>query len=326
MSARIAVVLSNLGGPTIPDDIAPFLQGLFSDPEVLAAPAFLARCIAKWREPASRALYERLGGGSPLCRLTQEQSVALQAQLGDDFRVFVAMRHGKPDMASVARDVAAWNPASVVLTPLYPQMSFVTHRSTVTAWKLAMSEAGLNVSWRTTGSFPDAPFFIDALVRRARETLSVEPPPSPPLLVVSAHGLPKRSARRGDPYPGECLRGFKSLRAAMGDVTDGAILAYQSRIGPMRWIGPALDDTIREAGRAGRGVLLTPLSFVAENLETLLELDADMRDLAVAAGVPWFGRAATVGNHPVFINGLAGIIRTASELVSNKHSMYVEAP
>jgi protoporphyrin/coproporphyrin ferrochelatase len=314
--SRTAVVLCNLGGPDSLAAVEPFLRSLFSDPAVITLPQplrwLVASLIARRRAPVARAIYAKLGGRSPLLAETEAQADALAAVLGPDHRVFVVMRHWRPRSDETAPAVAAWRPDRVVLLPLYPQFSTTTTASAVADWRRAARRVGLAAPTQVVGSFPEEPGFIASLAAAIGAALDAAPGAPPPRVLLSAHGLPKRIVARGDPYEREVEATAAALRRAVARDDVEMIVCYQSRVGPLEWLGPATDEEIRRAGAEGRDVIVVPIAFVSEHSETLVELDIDYRRVAAAAGVRRYIRVPTVGTAALFIAGLARLVRTAA--------------
>jgi ferrochelatase len=312
---RRAVVLMNLGGPDSLDAVEPFLFNLFSDPAIIRLPGPLrrplARLIARRRRPAAHDIYARLGGASPLLANTEAQARALETALGDGSRCFIAMRYWRPTTAEAAAAVAAWAPDEIVCLPLYPQFSTTTTASSLTAWGEAAARRGLDRPTRTVRSYAAEPGFVAALARLIAAALDAEPA-SRPRLLLTAHGLPQRIVRRGDPYCREVEATALAVVAALARPGLDWRVCYQSRVGPLTWVGPETPDEIRRAGAERRPLVVAPISFVSEHSETLIELDQDYRRLALACGVPDYRRVATVGTAPEFIAGLARLVAGAA--------------
>lgn len=304
-----AVVLFNLGGPDSPEAVEPFLRNLFEDPAVISLPGLLRKPLARWiarrRAPVAQAIYAKIGGRSPILEETQEQAWALEAALADS-RIFIAMRCWKPFSDEAARAIAAWGPDEIVLLPLYPQYSTTTTGSSLEDWTRAAKAAGITAPTRAICCYPRLDGFIEALAAKARETAAKAQPGLAYRWLLSAHGLPKRVIARGDPYQWQVEQTATALVERLG-VTDWTI-CYQSRVGPLEWIGPGTDAEIRRAGAEGKGVIVVPLAFVSEHSETLVELDILYAELARASGVRDYLRVPTVGVGQEFIAGLAGLV------------------
>ena len=313
-----AVVLFSLGGPDGPAAVEPFLFNLFNDPAIVELPAALrwpiAKLISRRRAPLARGIYAQIGGCSPLLPETEAQARELEAALGAESRVFVAMRYWRPRAEETARAVKAFGPDEVVLLPLYPQFSGTTTGSSLRDWRRAAEAVGLSVQTRAVCCWPAEPEFVATQVELIAPLLADAAQAGAPKLLFSAHGLPRRTVNRGDPYQWQTERTAAALAEALerklGSPPDWT-LCYQSRVGPLEWIGPPTDAEIERAGRAGRPIVVAPIAFVSEHSETLVELDIEYRHLAERAGAPSYMRAPTVSARDGFIRGLARLANEA---------------
>ena len=317
---KLGIVLFNLGGPDSPEAVEPFLRNLFSDPAIITLPGViripLARFIARRRAPLARAIYDHIGGSSPILEETQKQARALEQALtapGIEARAFVAMRCWHPFSDGTALAVKKFNPDHIVALPLYPQYSTTTSASSLKDWDRAAKKAGLAQPLSRVCCYPDEPGFIAAAAAKIRATMADLKPGLSYRLLLSAHGLPKKVVAGGDPYQWQVERTAKALVAALDIPELDWTICYQSRVGPLKWLEPATDAQIRKAGAQGKGVIVAPIAFVSEHSETLVELDIAYGTLAREAGVPDYRRAATVGADPAFIAGLAGLVRRAMD-------------
>ncbi len=317
---RRAVVLFNLGGPDLPEAVAPFLYNLFNDRAIIGLPQplrwLLAKLIAWHRAPIARAIYDQIGGASPLLSNTQAQANAIEAALGEHNCVFIAMRYWEPRAATTVEQVKAWQPDEIVLLPLYPQASTTTTRSSLEDWRRAAVAAALDVPTRALCCYPEEQGFIGALVNEIRATLTEWPEDVRQRVLFSAHGLSQKIVALGDPYPWQVERTAAALRRALALPALDSVVCYQSRVGPLAWIGPSTDEEIRRAGRERVGLVVVPIAFVSEHSETLVELDLDYRHLAATVGVPRYHRVATVATASSFIAGLARVVREAGDGLS----------
>ena len=300
---RRAVVLFNLGGPDTPEAVRPFLFNLFSDKAIIRLPGplrwLVATMISRRRAPLAAEIYRKLGGSSPLLANTVAQARALEAALGEEYRCFIAMRYWHPRAAAAAREVAAWKPDEITLLPLYPQHSTTTSSSSLIEWP------DLGIPTRTICCWPREPGFIGAIARNVAAALAEIPKAR---VLFSAHGLPERTVKGGDPYQWQVEQTAAAIIARVGHAFDH-VICYQSRVGPLRWIGPYTDAEIERAGADKVAVVVVPIAFISEHSETLVELDIDYRDLAERSGVPVYRRLPTVGADPQFIEGLAALVR-----------------
>ena len=308
---KVAIILFNLGGPDSLEAVEPFLRNLFSDPAILRLPSLmrrpLANFLARRRTPKARAIYAKIGGSSPIVGQTEAQARALEQALGGEheWRGYVCMRYWHPMTDAVVQSVKRFAPDRIVLLPLYPQFSTTTTASSFRAWNDA---ARFNVPTSTIDSYPVEPDFVAASVELVKQGLA-EAGTGAKRVLFSAHGLPERVVKAGDPYQAQ----VEQTAAAVASAIDGLdwSVCYQSRVGPLKWIGPSTEAEIERAGAERRSVVVYPLSFVSEHSETLVELDMDYRDLAVKVGVPVYVRVPAVGTHPLFIKGLARLVRDA---------------
>ena len=317
---KIAVVLFNLGAPDRLEAVRPFLLNLFGDPAILRLPwplrALVARLIASRRAPAARRIYASIGGASPLLAESEKQAAALAARLADggsdEFAVFVAMRHWHPFTAEAVLRVASYGPDGVVLLPLYPQFSTTTTASSLAAWRREARARGLSVPTATICCYPDEPGWIasqaDLVAAAIRATGRG---PDTLRILFSAHGLPRRIVAAGDPYPEQVARTARAIVDAVGGGLDW-VVCYQSRVGPLEWIGPSIASEIERGARDRKFLVVAPISFVSEHAETLVELDREYRDLARRCGAPGFHRVPAAGTHADFIGGLAAMAVAAA--------------
>ncbi|MGE4528397.1 MAG: ferrochelatase [Rhodospirillaceae bacterium] len=320
---RVAVVLCNLGGPDSLEAVKPFLLNLFADPAILTMPQpfrwLLGRFIVWRRLAPARHNYSLIGGASPLLAQTRDQAEALSARLalrrGDvEFRCFVAMRYWHPMAKEVVKEVAAWKPDRVVMLPLYPQYSTTTTGSSLTDWKAAAARAGLDCPHVALCCYPRLSGWIHAVAEGVERELAKVSDPERVRVVFSAHGLPKSIVDAGDPYPAHIEASVDAVVEALRRPGLDWVLSYQSRVGPQVWIGPETEEVIATAGAEGRPLVVVPIAFVSEHSETLVELDIDYRDQALAAGVPEYFRAPTVQCAAPYIGGLADLVDFAVDL------------
>jgi ferrochelatase len=312
---RIAIVLFNLGGPDKGDSVQPFLFNLFNDKAIIGVPQpmrfLLAKLISTRRAPIAREIYDHIGGGSPLLPNTEAQATALTACLDDlgTVKCFLAMRYWHPLTAAAVDEVKAFAPDEIVLLPLYPQFSTTTTGSSLSAWRQAAVKAGLTAPVRTVCCYPDEPGFIKQSAQQINSTLEKIHGPEPIRVLFSAHGLPKRIVEGGDPYQFQVEQTAAAIGAHLTDPRVSTLVCYQSKVGPLEWIGPSTEDEIARAGEEKMRLLIFPLAFVSEHSETLVELDIEYREIAEHAGVPEYHRVATVGTGAAFIEGLASVVR-----------------
>ena len=314
-----AVVLFNLGGPDALSAVRPFLFNLFNDPAIINYPAplrwLLATIISRARKKTAEAIYEKIGGRSPLLELTRAQAKALESELNqaDDVtsRVFIAMRYWHPRAAQTAAEVAAYQPDEIVLLPLYPQYSATTTGSSVTEWMEAIARWRLTARTHVIRSYPADRAFAAAQADLLKQTMSQTAGASLRIL-FSAHGLPQKIVDAGDPYQIEVEQSANAIARAAGLTEADWAICYQSKVGPMKWLEPSLDQELARAAADKVGVAILPIAFVSEHSETLVELDLEYRHKAEALGIATYLRVPALGTHPAFIRGLADLVREAS--------------
>jgi len=319
-SQRTAIVLFNLGGPDRPEAVRPFLFNLFNDKAILRLPNpmrfFLASLISRRRAKEASKIYQHIGGRSPLLPNTQVQADALKSALekrGLNADVHIAMRYWHPMAMETAVNVQVANPDRVLLIPLYPQYSSTTTASSARVWHQAARQIGLDVPTKLLCCYPWQPGFIAAMAELIRPHLDRASNHGRPRLLFSAHGLPEKIVDAGDPYQWQCEQTSAALVAALGIDDLDWVSCYQSRVGPLKWIGPSTDDEIARAGEDKCPLVVVPIAFVSEHSETLVELDIEYRELAEKSGVPAYERVPTVNTHPAFIDGLADEVIALTE-------------
>ncbi len=324
---RLAIVLYNLGGPDRLESVQPFLYNLFMDPAIIGAPLpirwVLAKLISIRRAPIAQEIYEHLGGKSPLLELTKDQATALTNavnKLDEDVEVqsFISMRYWHPMSDETAKDVKAFNPDEIVMLALYPQYSTTTTQSSFEDWDCASKKVGLDVPTKRICCYPADAGWIDAqaeLLTQAIQSVELQTGEQGIRVLFSAHGLPKKIVdEKGDPYPAQVQLGAELIAKAMertGHPLSDWLVSFQSRVGPLEWIGPSTDDEIERAGKDGVALVVLPIAFVSEHSETLVELDIEYKKLANEKGVKTYVRVPAVGTHPAFINGLAELVQRA---------------
>jgi len=316
---RIAVVLFNLGGPDTLDAVQPFLFNLFHDPAIIKLPQplryLIARLISGRRAPIANEIYVRLGGGSPILKNTEDQKRALENLLNADGAIsckcFIAMRYWHPFVAETVRQVMQFAPDEIILLPLYPQYSTTTSASSLLSWQEEASRQKLLAPSKIICCYPQQQGFIQALAGKIATAYRNAEKFGTPRILFSAHGLPEKIVKAGDPYPLHCEMTVEALRRALNIPDLDSVLCYQSRVGPLKWIGPATDDEVRRAAKDKKPIVAVPIAFVSDHSETLVELDIEYRHLAQEQGAPYFGFVPAVGAAPAFIAGLAQMVLEA---------------
>ncbi len=319
-SKKTAVVLFQLGGPDSLDAVEPFLYNLFCDPDIIDLPgAFLfrkalARIISSRRAPKVRDLYKNIGGGSPILPQTMEQAKSLQASLkskGVVADVLVAMRYWHPMTEEVIEQIQKDKIEEVVLLPLYPQYSKVTTGSSANAWRVASKKMNANhFSTKLVESYYNHPMYIAALVENI--TRSLDRVPQGELknvhLVFSAHGTPLKLVKEGDPYSTHIQKTYESVITA-GNFGLPHHLCFQSKVGPQRWLEPSLTQTIKSlAEQKVSHIIVVPIAFVTDHIETLSEIGIEARDKAQHLGVKYFDVMPALIANEKFISCLTDLV------------------
>ena len=322
MAAPLGIVALNLGGPGSLDEVEPFLRRLFGDPDVIqlgwARPLqpLLARLIAKRRAPFSRAAYAQIGGRSPIAAESKAQATAVAEELGRrGIAAFptVAMAAWHPDADEALAELAAQGVTRAVALPLYPHESRTTTGSSLGQLETARARRG-GIEIASIRRYPDAEGFVRAVADRVEEAVATLPPADrdqAPVL-FSAHGLPEVYIQRGDPYLDDVRITVAAVSARLR-LGARARLCFQSRVGPQRWLGPSTEVALDELAAAGtKAVVVVPIAFTGEHIETLQEIDILYKERAERAGIVRFARARTVGCHPAFIGALADLVEAAA--------------
>ena len=329
----IAVVVFQLGGPDSLSAVEPFLYNLFSDPDIIDFPfarlarPTLARLISSRRARHVQEHYASIGGKSPIRELTELQARALERELreirGLDARVIVAMRYWHPLTAEAVEQVARGDFAKLVLLPLYPQFSKTTTGSSLNEWRRQYARAGKgSIPVAVIEDYHDHPMYLDAVVEkindglgrftdsadaRARHGVPLQLP-ADVHLVFSAHGVPVRFIEAGDPYQRQ-IEATTQRVCERGGWRNPHLLCYQSRVNPGKWLEPSLNETLRNLAASGaKRVLVVPISFVTDHVETLAEIDHEARELAHRAGIEQFELMPALNDSPAFIRALADLV------------------
>ena len=328
MSERVGVVLLNLGGPDSLEAVEPFLYNLFCDPDIIDFPLSflfrkrLAKLISSRRHPRVQQQYKEIGGKSPLKEYTLKQAALLENKLNERIpaKVYVAMRYWKPFTSEALASLREDGLTRIILLPLYPQFSKATTASSLKEWDKTVGELGLENRLETTlvESYHDHPAYIDALVNRINETFERFPAElqSEVHLVFSAHGTPMKLVREGDPYSQQIAETVQEVMGR-GGYSNAHSLCYQSKVGPLKWLTPSTPDTIEKLAAEGvQNMLIVPVAFTSDHLETLFELNIEYRRLAEKVGVQRYEVMEGLNDSPHFIDALAELVfeRAAAEL------------
>ncbi|MDC0616246.1 ferrochelatase [Candidatus Pelagibacter sp.] len=319
-----AIILFNLGGPDKLENVEPFLFNLFNDPAILNLPTFLryplAKLISNRRAPVAKKIYAELGGSSPILKLTKKQSDALEIKLNqtqeeDEYKCFIVMRCWNPRAKDVIKDVQLYGPNEVVLMPLYPQYSAATSGSSIKEWKDVCRKNNYHVKTSTICCYPTDQNFITAhtkeIIKKIKDLKNFK-------LIFSAHGLPEKNIKKGDPYQWQVEQSVKKIVENLNDENLDWILSYQSRVGPLKWIGPSTETIIIENSKIGKHIVLVPIAFVSEHSETLVELDIEYKEIADANGCKNYTRVPALGINEDFIKAMSELIIKKNEYKINE--------
>ncbi|MHB8423097.1 MAG: ferrochelatase [Leptospirales bacterium] len=332
-SGRTGVLLFNLGGPETLDDVYPFLLNLFCDPEIFRVPRFfqplIARIIARRRVTQSREYYSRIGGGSPLRRITEEQARLLEEELNRNeaesrYTVRVAMRYAPPRADTAIRELLETSPDQILFLPLYPHRSRTTTGSSFREAKILLGRIRPEIPVLGIPAYPVYVPFIEALVDTIGESIREVPDGEPVHLIFSAHGIPEFLVKKDrDPYQSDTEStvnaSMERIQRLFPDRKISHTLAYQSRVGPLKWLGPETrGELVRLANAGTRNVLMVPVSFVSDHQETLYEMDILYRELARDLNIHRFIRVPSLNARPLFIRALASMVREKSGLLPGK--------
>ncbi len=309
-----AVILFNLGGPDKLESVEPFLFNLFNDPAILNLPSLLryplAKLISNRRAPIAKKIYEEIGGSSPILKLTEAQSTALESKLNEDddfseYKCFVVMRCWHPRARDVIKNVMKYNPDEIILMPLYPQFSAATSGSSFKEWKDICKKNNYQAKTSTICCYPtDASFLLahkNAIMKQIENLKNYK-------LIFSAHGLPEKNIKKGDPYQWQIEQSVNKIIESLKIKNLDWDLGYQSRVGPLKWIGPSTEDIIVENSKLKKHIVLVPIAFVSEHSETLVELDIEYKKLAEKNGCKNYTRVPALGTDKDFIKAMANLI------------------
>jgi len=309
-----AVILFNLGGPDKLENVEPFLFNLFNDPAILNLPGIirypLAKFIANRRAPVAKKIYEELGGSSPILKLTIDQSKELEKKLNqnnslDEYKCFIVMRCWHPRAKKVVNEVRSFNPEEIILLPLYPQFSASTSASSIQEWENICKINNYKIKTSTICCYPTDKNFIKAHAIEINKKINGI---NNYKLIFSAHGLPEKNIKKGDPYQWQVEQTVNEIVKYLNIQNLDWILSYQSRVGPLKWIGPSTDNVIIKNSKLGKQLIIVPVAFVSEHSETLVELDIEYKKLALDNGCIKYIRVPALGVNDTFIESLSNLI------------------
>jgi len=317
---KYAVVLFNLGGPDSLRSVEPFLYNLFCDPDIFKIPfgqKIFAKLLSALRVNKVRERYRQIGGKSPIHRWTELQRTMLQEKLNDlndRIDVYTAMRYSKPMIKDVAEEINSQYYESVVLLPLYPHYSVTTTGSSFNEWQRTYKGDASKIIY--VPDYCDHPKYITAINQRIDAAVAEFPEEIRPeiQLLFSAHGTPESLVKKGDPYSGQIRKTVESVMKAR-NFSHKYHLCFQSKVGPMKWLRPSTDEMIfKLAEKKKRHILVIPISFVSDQLETLYELDIEYRALAEKSGIENYMVMQGLNDSGIFISALNDIILNSVNL------------
>ena len=316
---RKAIILFNLGGPDSLDAVQPFLFNLFNDPAIISLPTFLryplAKFISRRRTPVAKAIYAEMGGKSPILDETLIQVKAIEKNLEnekDEYKCFIVMRCWNPRAVETIKNVKKFNPNQIILLPLYPQYSNATSGSSIKEWNDLCKKESLTVETKIICCYPTEKDFILSYANLIKEKINTDQIEEI-TLIFSAHGLPENKIKQGDPYQWQVEQSVIELVKKLSIKNLNYILSYQSRVGPLKWIGPSTENIIKEEAQKNKRIIIVPVAFVSEHSETLVELDIEYKKIAEENGSKSYIRVPAVTVNQDFINSLKSSILQASK-------------
>ena len=304
-----ALVLLNMGGARSKEELKTFLHNMFNDKNILTMKSqklrsMIASFIVSSRLDEAWKNYESIGGESPLHKLTNDLVIKLQEELGEEYFVTTAMRYTEPFSSEALDKIKEKNIKDIVLLPLYPQYSTTTTKSSLEDFiELAQSNFNITII---------EPFFKNELFNDAicDEIIKARENQDDYYLIFSAHGLPQKIIKKGDPYQSqieEHVEILKTKLSKMGVKFEGIHLAYQSKVGPMKWIEPSLDYMLTHF--KDKKVIIYPIAFIIDNSETVFELDIEYRELSEEFGLKEYKVCRCVNDNDTFIEAIKQMVR-----------------
>eukprot|EP00560_Eucampia_antarctica_P001237 CAMPEP_0197834806 /NCGR_PEP_ID=MMETSP1437-20131217/23774_1 /TAXON_ID=49252 ORGANISM="Eucampia antarctica, Strain CCMP1452" /NCGR_SAMPLE_ID=MMETSP1437 /ASSEMBLY_ACC=CAM_ASM_001096 /LENGTH=474 /DNA_ID=CAMNT_0043439783 /DNA_START=196 /DNA_END=1620 /DNA_ORIENTATION=+ len=332
---KVGVLLLNLGGPETGDDVEGFLYNLFADPDIIRLPKFLspfqnavALFISKRRAPKSRAAYESIGGGSPILKYTNAQAdlltQALEQKHGLEVKTYIGMRYWYPFTEEALEDIRKDGINALVIVPLYPQFSISTSGSSLRVLQEQFADLWVDESKLThtvISSWYERPGYVKVMADLINNELDsftdseleeASDQDCARHVLFSAHGVPRSYIEAGDPYQRQIIECVENISKLLPSKEDGVEvhLSYQSRVGPIEWLRPYTDDVLPDLGenKNVKNLVVVPISFVSEHIETLEEIDIEYRELAEESGITNWRRCPALNTEPNFIEDMADMV------------------
>ncbi len=316
---KTAVILFNLGGPENQEAVKPFLFNLFNDKYIITAPKliryFLAKLISTRREKTAQEIYSLMGGGSSILPETIAQKEALEQKLQKEivdsqFKVFICMRHWHPMTEEVVKQIEAYNPSEIITLPLYPQFSTTTTLSSIEEFENKIKKSiSKKATLKNICCYPDDKLFASAYAKLLSKSMQKIKNKDNAIILFSAHGLPEKVIKSGDSYQWQVELSVKSIVNFIEEKFEYKT-CYQSKVGPLKWIGPSTEDEIESAAKQGKEIIVVPVAFVSEHSETSVELDIEYKEIADRYKASYI-RVETVSVHEDYIKSLANSVLKA---------------
>lgn len=312
-----ALILLNMGGPDSLEAVRPFLYNLFSDRELIQLPAGallqkpFARIISHFRSKKVVENYRAIGGKSPLLEWTQKQATGIAERLGEQYLPFVVMRYWHPRAQQVLAELRAAGIKKATVLSMYPHYTGATTGSSVNDFKRVAAEVYPELEFRVIDQWHDWPAYLDSLANRVKEGLETfhDLMRDDVQVLFSAHALPQKFIDRGDPYQQQVEETARGVMERVGNYSWS--IAYQSRSGPVKWMEPGTEEEIKRLAAAGHGaMLMVPISFVSDHIETLEEIDVEYREVAVSSGIVHFCRAPSLNDHDDFLDAMVALVHS----------------
>ena len=317
---KTAVILFNLGGPDSLENVEPFLFNLFYDRAIINLPNpirwIIAKTISAKRTKIAQEIYKQIGGKSPILEETDKQAKALELSLKDkNIKIFISMRYSFPDSLETAKQIQEFSPNSIILLPLYPQFSTTTTGSSIQDMRKRLDEIDFKGNIISVGCYNTDEDFIDSHVENIQNTIKKVGNKNYRIL-FSAHSLPEKIIKQGDPYQWQIEQTVEKIVEKLAIKGLDYKITYQSKVTPVKWIGPATEEEIKLACLEKDSIVIVPVAFVSEHSETLVELDIEYAKIAEDLDTEYL-RVPTLGTSKKFIDGLAKIIK--SHLLEKKN-------
>ncbi len=312
---KYAVLLMNMGGPQTINDIQPFLYNLFSDRDIIQFPipffqSIFAKLISKLRSPHVAKHYQKIGGGSPILSITTQQALALEIELNKSIHssVHIAMRYTEPSTDIAIKRIQELQCTKLIILPLYPHYSSTTTGSSFNELQRVLQKIKNMIPVIYIKEWFDNDDYIDALSMLIQEKLSLFDSPSETHIIFSAHSLPLKTVQKGDPYPKQIESTVKRVMIKLS-IKNPYYISYQSKVGPIKWLEPSTENTIRNISKQfNHDILMVPISFVSDHYETNYEIDIYYYNIAKSLDIKKFMRVESLNCNSTFISALAKLV------------------